>query len=32
VQVNGAETTLDLEDEEADPNFGFYVEPAVTLP
>lgn len=32
VQVNGAETTLDLEEEEADPDFGFYVEPAVTLP
>lgn len=32
VQVNGAETTLDYEEDEADPNFGYFVEPAVTLP
>jgi hypothetical protein len=32
LQVNGAETTMDLESDEADPNFGYYVQPAVTLP
>lgn len=32
VQVSGAETTLDVETDEADPHFGYYVAPAVTLP
>lgn len=32
VQVSGAETMLDVETNEADPNFGYYVTPALTLP
>ena len=32
VQVGGAETLLDLEENEADSDFGYYVRPAVTLP
>lgn len=32
VQVNGAETVLEVEEDEANPDFGYYTQPAVTLP
>lgn len=32
VQVSGAETTFDVEVDETDPDFGYYVQPSITLP
>lgn len=32
IEVSGAETTLDLETDATDPNAGYYITPALTLP